>query len=365
MGLRDAVNSSAAPAPVSTGAPAPISNNLASAAKNSRETRAEFRREKVAALAGEKVDLNGQVARGPEAETTGARQPERSPKSEVTSDEDVSEELSGDDSEGAVNTTEVSDSDASEGDADNAPPEVTEMRERLETLEKDYSELQISYRNKTHRLAETLRAVTEEMEAVETAGAFYAQLAENGVKAYENIDWASLRSNPEQYQQAQAGFKQAAQQRDQLVTAVKQLMNANKERRDSIANRQAAMSRDVLAVEIKDWGKDTYKAIQDYAINQSGLYSEKEFAEITDWRVLKLIDQSRRLNSAPADVGKLTVKGGKKPPVNSQANRLKVDVTRDASGRFVKAQQELRQNNSKQTRRNFFMSKLAAERSGR
>jgi len=126
---------------------------------------------------------------------------------------------------------------------------------------------------------------------------------------------------------------------------------------------EASLSRDLLPSEIKGWNKESFERIREHAVRDTGLYTESEFDDLTDWRILKLLDIAAKVSKAPKQLSGLKVKGGNKPPVKGQATKPVVNKMRDRKGRFIEAKGELQANpGDKNVRRDFFLKKLQAER---
>ena len=385
-GLRNAAEQrlagKAPAAPAAAPTPKPVPQGLdVEVARTRQQTRADFRSRRVDSLKAERGQVTDDAIELPEVgeakqdSSDPARQVEKKAKSEPSSLDPDYEDQEGqpDDADDSEAIAQASDNTATEGDDSESVDEsdeedsiTTQLQARVEELEDEHANLERGFRQKTHRLAESQRNLEDQMVAVETNANFYASLANQAVSAFDNIDWGILRTRPEEYQKATRDYERAIQNRDRLVRTLTQLQSENAQRRELFKQQQASVSRDMLPSEIKGWSKDRFEALQKYAVDTSGLYTDEEFEDITDWRVMKLLHIAENMANAPKDIGSLKVKGGKKQSTGKPRISA-VKTERDATGRFVKAKKEMQQAPGNRTAtRNFFIQKLAAEReSGR
>lgn len=176
-----------------------------------------------------------------------------------------------------------------------------------------------------------------------------------------------MQSQPEQYQRMAMERQQAINNRDRALQHLQQLQTQNTDRRQLMKTQQASVSRDMLPSEIPNWSRDRYNELADYAVD-NGLYTADEMKDLTDWRVLKLLDTAQRVATAPKSGKALKAVGGNKPPAKSQQNRRGVPQNRNAAGQFQSTKAELfnSRGGDKGLTRQYFKDKLAAEReSGR
>lgn len=262
---------------------------------------------------------------------------------------------------------QVQDDDVSEGEEVDQTDDsyVAELQTRVEELETSNAELERGFRQRTHRLGESHRRIEESMIDVETSAQFYSNLAEQAVKQYDNVNFEALRAQPEEYRRMSEGYRQALATRDQLNQTLTTLQEQNRQRREEILKQKASISRDALTVEVPGWSRERHLQLVEYAVDKTGLYTEAEMSEMTDWRVLKLLDVVEKSSKMPKDLKGLKVKGkGKKAPVQRHAQRKQqLTPKRDALGRFQSTRQALRDDpGNRNLKRQMFRDKLAAER---
>lgn len=234
--------------------------------------------------------------------------------------------------------------------------------EDVEKLEKQNREYDADYRRKTQSLARVRQEYQAKGQEYEEIGGFFKQLTEVNLRNLRNVDPSTLTQ--EQFGVWRQQLMAAEQGASQLNQAIEGVRKKIAEDRNKMLDQQAAESAEILKSEFKDrWGNEFYGKLRDFAV-KSQMYDPKEFADITDWRVMKGLVA---LYDA-AEVKKVVTKDpndqndGK--PTRRQLQRARRS---QKTGKFVNTQQAVRESpNPRQdgTLRNHFMERLAKERGG-
>ena len=98
--------------------------------------------------------------------------------------------------------------------------------------------------------------------------------------------------------------------------------------------------------------------IDEFATNKLGFFNDAQFNDLTDWRVLALIDEVERGRRAAAEIKTPKIRKTSRPPKRAAAKQ-----PRDASGKFAQAKQDMRSRpGDKYASREYFLQKLRRER---
>lgn len=279
---------------------------------------------------------------------------ELDPEEEVNDDEELEDPESDPDEEEEEPEEEESDVEALVvGDRRFTVEDVTNLLKQNQEYDADY-------RRKTQVLARRRQEYLAKGQEYNEIGGFFKQLTEVNLRNLENVDPTNLTQ--EQF----AGWKNqltaaraGAAQLNQMLDGVRKRVTENREK---FLDQQASESADILKTEFKErWGNEFYGKLRDYVV-KSGMYDSKEFADITDWRVMKGIVAMYDAGAAREVVrDKTTGADTGKKPTRRQLQRARRDKK---TGRFQNTQQAVRASpNAKQdgTLRAHFEARLAQE----
>ena len=125
---------------------------------------------------------------------------------------------------------------------------------------------------------------------------------------------------------------------------------------------EAAVSRDILKAR-DGWGDDRIPAIKEFAVKE-GYYTPEGFDDLTDWRIMTLLDVAEKAQSAPKSLKDVKPIRKGKPPATAK-NKAPAP-NRDAQGRFKAAQENSFANpGDRQAFRQSKLAQLQAERKAR
>ncbi len=273
--------------------------------------------------------------------------------------EDQVEDADGED------TPEESDlvDDENADDDDSNPEGEHDWEERHRQAQGELTRLQ--QERKTER-EENSKAVEEniglrhdledQLALAQRQGQFLHNLLNQNVLQYENMDWSQVpvEKTAELRQQHQL----AVNSRNQMQAALEQMAAQGKQAVEHAKLREAEVSKQVLKRTIPNWGKEVYSDIQNHVVERYG-FTPKEFSEITDHRLIRLMHSNLEHDQALAKVKEVKRQGKKRGPKNRNAK----PPARNQQGRFQSAQDDARANPGDRSRiRNAFEQKLAAER---
>ncbi len=221
------------------------------------------------------------------------------PVTQPVEDEGAAPEVDTNDDEGPqlLDGEEGGDGEPVEGDQQPVAPEDAEIEYEGEKFKvpaklKDAFLMRADYTKKTQEVAEARRAVEQQAESSraliqEHAKAF--ALSEQ-VKAYENVDWATLES--EDPVRAATAWRQFTQLKDQRDEAVRGVMQKEQERTLSEQRetaKQVEEGRAVLARDIPDWSPEYAGKLVNHAVSKFG-FTPQEVGAITDPRMIKVLN---------------------------------------------------------------------------
>ena len=291
----------------------------------------------------------------------------------VEGDPEVVEEIieDGDDSAVDMEGELDPDAEAEEGDpADGETPEVSaeymELEEKYKSLEKEFSRvtenrkaIEASLEEQVVQATELYESLNDKFSEAEQFTEYFAGMATQPLQQLSQVNPATLTQEQfGQYQQAyQAAQLQAAQH--------SQLLEQLRTERESVTaqqkEREAKIARERLKVRIPDWSGEKYRALGEVAKDYG--YSEKEFFDSTDHRLIILLNEVAASKDAAKVVETKVTKAKTKPPRQGNARPQE----RNEKGQFKRAQQAF--NEGKPGTKGSFAAmkaaQLAAERAGK
>lgn len=271
-------------------------------------------------------------------------------------DEELQQQSTEDNDESGVDNTDV---EGVLGEQD-----VTELRQRAEQAETMISSMQTDYTRKTQKLGESRRELLSSLEQSQQLAGVYANRANQAVAQFNGVNWQQLQStlDPQSYSKRVAEYQQAVQARDREVKAHEQIQTYVKEQTDKHNNEAAEISRDVLRSTVPGWGNDLYQTLREYAVNALD-YSQPEFDEITDYRIIKLIHASWNVAGTGSRIENIQHNGSRLQQPNGGPNKKQ---PRGVDGRFRQAQEKhLANPGNRDLTRDAFRERLQRERRGR
>lgn len=273
------------------------------------------------------------------------------------------------DTEGELDTE---DTEAEEGDteSDVETPEVsaeyTELEDKYKSLEQEFSrvtanrkEIERSLDDAKTKASEALYAIEDKFGEAEKIADYFVGMANQQLQHLAGINPASLTQ--EQFGQYQQAYQQAQMQVNQHNQLVEQIKTEREETRKTQKDREAEIARERLKVRIPDWSGEKYRALGELATEYG--YSETEFFDSTDHRLILLLNEVASGKEAAKVVEKKVAKTKTKPPRTASAR----PQDRNERGQFKRAQQEFAESRPG-TKGSFAQMKAAqlkAERSGK
>ena len=265
----------------------------------------------------------GQTEAGP----TDAHQPDEGyPDEELQSQDDV--QPTGDADTG-VDDTNV---EGVLGEQD-----ITQLRNRAEEAETMVESMQTDYTRKTQKIAESRKELLSNLEQSQKLSEIYAQRAQQAVQRFSGVNWQQLQStlDPQTYNARVAEYQQAVGQRDREVQAHEQIKKFVGEQIEQSNNDAAEISRDVLRTTVPGWGNELYGTLREFATSVLD-FTQVEFDQITDHRVIKLIHNSWKVSDTSKRVKGIQHKSQAMQPQGGP-NRQQ---PRGSDGRFREAQEK-------------------------
>lgn len=317
----------------------------------------EIRNEFMERLAAERVEANPEPIEEP-----ALGDPEIEPELEdgefddaVDTEAELDTELEADEDEGDtsdVETAEVS-------------PEYTELEERYKSLEKEFSrvtanrkEIERSLDEAKTKASEALYAIEDKFGEAERVADYFVGMANQQLQQLQGINPSMLTQ--EQFGQYQQAYQAAQMQVQQHNALIEQIRKERDETRSKQKEREAEIARERLKVRIPDWSGEKYRALGEVAKDYG--YSEAEFFDSTDHRLILLLNEVAASKEAAKVVEKKVAKTKTQPPRHAAARQ-----DRNELGQFKKAQREFAETRPG-TKGSFAAMKaaqLAAERKGK
>ena len=213
-----------------------------------------------------------------------------------------------------------------------------ELIEQAEKAEAGRKSMETDYRRKTHKLSQDSRAVESNAEEVKATAEYYANMAQQKLAQFNNVNWQELQTQPERYQQAQQAFAKAQQELRFHEQAVEQVKKRSEEMRSQHQSQVAEHSRGVLMHQIPNWGGEVYQQLRDFAEKEYD-YSSDEFDEIVDWRPMKMIHDAWQATNTKKEAAKVVKKVGRKSGRRAPGKTAD-GQPRNAQGQFQAAREK-------------------------
>lgn len=244
------------------------------------------------------------------------------------------------DTEGELDPeTEAEDGDPVDGETPEVSAEYTELEEKYKSLEQEFSrvtanrkEIERSLDEAKSKASEALYAIEDKFNEAEQIADYFVGMANQQLQQLQGINPATLTQ--EQFGQYQQAFQQAQFQVQQHNQLIEQIKNEREATRSKQKEREAEIARERLKVRIPDWSGEKYRALGELASEYG--YSEKEFFDSTDHRLILLLNEVATGKEAAKVVEKKVAKTKTKPPRHASARPQE----RNERGQFAKAQRE-------------------------
>lgn len=291
---------------------------------------------------------------------------------EPTGDPEFVEDIEdGDDSAVDMEGELDPDAEAYEGDpADGETPEVSaeymELEEKYKSLEKEFSRvtenrkaIEQSLDEAKSKASEAMYAIEDKFGEAEQIAEYFVGMANQQLQQLSQVNPATLTQEQfGQFQQAYQAAQMQVQQHNQLIEQIRTERDSTREKQKE---REAEIARERLKVRIPDWSGEKYRALGEVAKDYG--YSEKEFFDSTDHRLIVLLNEVAASKDAAKVVENKVTKTKTKQPRQGNARPQE----RNERGQFKRAQQAFNQNKPG-TKGSFAAMKaaqLAAERAGK
>ena len=263
------------------------------------------------------------------------------------------------------------DAEAEEGDpADGETPEVSaeymELEEKYKSLEKEFSRVTENRRAIEAGLEEQVVEYTEanmslkdKLEEVEQYSEYFAGMANQQLQQLSQVNPATLTQ--EQFGQYQQAYQAAQLQAAQYSQLMEQFRTERESKMAEQKEREAKIAKERLKIRIPDWSSEKYRALGEVAKDYG--YSEKEFFDSTDHRLIVLLNEVAASKDAAKVVEKRVAKTKPKPPKSATAR----PAERNALGQYQKASREFNEvkPGTKGTFAAMKAAQLRAEREGK
>lgn len=271
------------------------------------------------------------------------------------------------DTEGELDPdTEAEEGDPVEGETLEVSAEYTELEEKYKSLEQEFSrvtanrkEIERSLDDAKTKATEALYAIEDKFGESEQIADYFVGMANQQLQQLQGINPATLTQ--EQFGQYQQAYQQAQLQVQQHNQLIEQIKTERDKTRTTQKEREAEIARERLKVRIPDWSGEKYRALGELA-GEYG-YSETEFFDSTDHRLILLLNEVATGKEAAKVVEKKVTKTKTKPPRTASAR----PQDRNERGQFQKAQREFNETRPG-TKGSFAQMKAAqlrTERSGK
>lgn len=239
--------------------------------------------------------------------------------------------------------------------------------EDIKTLEKKTSDLEKGYRQSTQQMSEIRTQYTQDAQELETVASFFTNLTSANVAQLESMDISQM--SPEEVQQWQIQLQSTRTGSAQVQKRIGELLKEVNKTREKMLDHSARESKAILESSEPRWNDEFYGKVRKFALS-TGRYSAKEFADVTDWRIIEgliaVMDSqtvTKVVDKGKSDKNAKTIEKSK-PKRRRQNKRQR----RNAQGKFQSAKQKVAESTNARgdgSLREYFTSKLAAERGGR
>lgn len=271
------------------------------------------------------------------------------------------------DTEGELDPdAEALEGDPADGEAPEVSPEYTELEEKYKSLEREFSRvtenrkaIEQSLDEAKIKASEALYQIEDKYSEAEQVADYFVGMANQQLQQLSQVNPATLTQ--EQFGQFQQAYQAAQMQVQQHTQLVEQIRSQREETRSKQKEREAEIARERLKVRIPDWSGEKYRALGEIAKDYG--YSEKEFFDSTDHRLILLLNEVASGKEAAKVVESKVAKTKPKPPRQSNARPQE----RNEKGQFKRAAEAF--HNAKPGTKGSFAAmkaaQLAAEKAGK
>lgn len=255
--------------------------------------------------------------------------------------------------------------EASEQDEEEHSPEYSELKDKYDSLEAEFTrrnanrkEVEASLDVAQSQSVEMRHQWEDQIGEAKRQVEFFTGQATQQLQQLQNVNPAML--TPEQQGQYYQALNQATQQHQQMSAQLESLRTQEQSAREAIKKREAEIALARIKTRIPDWGQEKYTAFGELAAEFG--YSQQEFFDTTDHRMMLLLNEVSKARDAGEAV-KQTIQQRKPNPPKSRAAR---SSPRNEKGQFTKAKQTFYDNPGKKgTFAEMKALELARERRGR
>ena len=241
------------------------------------------------------------------------------------------------DTEGELDPdAEALEGDPAEGETPEVSPEYTELEEKYKSLEREFSRvtdnrkaIEKSLDDAKVKASEALYQIEDKYSEAESVADYFVGMANQQLQQLSQVNPATLTQ--EQFGQFQQAYQAAQMQVQQHTQLVEQIRSNREETRSKQKDREAEIARERLKVRIPDWSGEKYRALGEIAKDYG--YSEKEFFDSTDHRLILLLNEVASGKEAAKVVESKVAKTKPKPPRQSNARPQE----RNERGQFRRA----------------------------
>ena len=234
---------------------------------------------------------------------------------------------------------EASEGDPAEGEVAEVSPEYTELQEKYKSLEAEFSRVTTNRREIESSLDEAKaksvqfqHQLDDKYKEAEQYVEQFAGMANQQLQQLSQVNPSQL--SQEQYAQFQQAFQQAQMQSAQINQLLEQIRQSMQETREANKQREAEIARERIKTRIPDWSSEKYKALGEIA-GEYG-YSQDEFFNSTDYRMIVMLNDVLKGREAAQVVSNKVAKTKSNPPKNRSARQQ----DRNAQGQFVSARDQ-------------------------
>ena len=261
---------------------------------------------------------------------------------------------------------EALEGDPVDGEEPEVSPEYTELEEKYKSLEREFSRvtenrkaIEQSLDEAKTKASEALYAIEDKYSEAEQVADYFVGMANQQLQQLSQVNPATLTQ--EQFGQFQQAYQAAQMQVQQHTQLVEQIRAQREETRSKQKEREAEIAKERLKVRIPDWSGEKYRALGEIAKEYG--YSEKEFFDSTDHRLILLLNEVASGKEAAKVVESKVAKTKPKPPRQSNARPQE----RNEKGQFKRAAEAF--HNAKPGTKGSFAAmkaaQLAAEKAGK
>jgi hypothetical protein len=214
--------------------------------------------------------------------------------------------------------------------------ERSELEKKLSQVTANRKQIEEGFANSQKRFIEMRHEMDDSLTEIKRGAEFYAGLATQELQQLQQVNPAQLP--PEQQSQYYQQLNQATQRAQQLQAMYQQASERERAERELQRKREAEVAVAVIKSRIPEWSNEHYATLGEIA-GEYG-YSQKDFSEITDPRMIQLLHKDWQSRQASRAVEK-TVKQRK---AKAPRSRSGVTPQRNAKGQFEKAKKDFKPN---------------------